>query len=292
MRESELKVLLYEGLVDFQEKLDRLTQAIHLEEDLDLPLHVQREAPDNTLEPVSREEAVRFYSQIEYEDEQAKNETRKMYGYIGVTTSIVPLIEEINTSKASLSKLFGEMKKYRVALGDEASDGSRSLLKRALELSGRARLQKQQTTRTIQVAPYTTNRLAFFYANIRRVKKISLDDARNRLANRAVDNQHHATMELLDTMHDTVLAEVSQLPVHVRVNIGYLNAGKLERTQRTACVPVLVPMSPGQKAPLLSQLRKDVVDRQCLPRPNRKLEDEPLFMLSSTEYYRYLPACA
>ncbi len=280
-----LRVDLVNTLNALSNQLQQFTHQLLEPGNLSLPSYIVN--TDGEL--VDREDASQFFNKIEYANGQGANTTQRLYGYLGVTPDIVVQSESINRLKQDLASLFSRAKQYRVTPRHAPENGSVELVTATLASMGRARLQKQQATRLIQCTSSQTQTLSFFWANVRRVKKISIEETRQRLRRYADDLFYQAEFSELDKLDNTEnLAEVSVLPKQVRVNIGYLHSGELRRLQRSCSLPILVPMTSSNEAPLVNPLVFDYDPRPSLPRSDKKLESTPLFTLNQFKYYRYL----
>jgi hypothetical protein len=282
---ENLRIDLVDTLNELTEQLQRFTNQLLNTDNLSLPSYVV----DTDGHVMDREEASRFFKQIEYSNEQSANTTARLYGYLGVLPEVIVQAESINSLKQHLASLFAAAKQYRVTPRHASDKESIELVTATLAAMGRARLQKQQATRLIQCVPLQTQTLSFFWANVQRVKKISIEETRQRLSRHADDLFYQAELSQLDELADTEnLAEVSKLPKQVRVNIGYLESGQSRRFQRSCSIPILLPMVRGDQAPLVNPLVFDYDPRPALPRSDKKLAPTPLFTLNQFKYYRYL----
>ena len=287
--EAALKIDIFETLSSLSEHLQAFSTTLQSDQHRALPSYLV----DMAGRPVDRSHASRFFSQIEYLDDQEANTTVRLYGFLGVRPELISQVEAINALKQRLAALFTEAKSYHVPARRSGDNPPVTLVTATLEAMGRARLQKQQATRVIQIAPPHTQSLAFFWANVRRVKKISIDDIRKRLSRYADDLFYQSEFARLDKLaDDELLAEVSALPKQVRVNIGYRHEGKAQRCQRSCSLPILVPMTDPDTEFLLNPLEFGVEPRFVLPRSDTKLETEPYLSVNQTKYYRYIESVA
>ncbi len=280
-----LRIDLGETLTALTKQLHTLTYQLLEPENLSLPSYVV--TTDGQL--MDRETTSQFFKQIEYLNAQSPNTTERLYGYLGVSQEVIAQAESINTLKQHLASLFATAKQYRVTPRHAANKETIELVTATLAGMERARLQKQQATRIIQCAPLQTRTLSFFWANVRGVKRISIEETRQRLSRYADDLFYQAELSQLDGLADNeTLAEVSDLPKQVRVNMGYVKGGHILRCQRSCSLPVLVPMDTADESPLANPFIFDYNPRPSLPRSDKKLASTPLFTLNQFEYYRYL----
>ena len=288
-QEAALRIDIVETLNSLSEQLQSFSTQLESEHNRRLPSYLV----NMTGQSIERSHASRFFSQIEYLDEQEANATVRLYGFMGVRPELITQVEEINTLKQQLAALFIEAKSYHVPARRTSDKPPVTLVAATLETMGRARLQKQQATRLIQVAPLHTQSLAFFWANVRRVKKMRIEEVRKRFSRYADDLFYQSEFAQLDKLADDEhLAEVSNLPKQVRVNIGYRQQDKAQRCQRSCSLPILVPMTSPETPLLLNPLEFDIEPRFVLPRSDAKLESTPYLTLNQTKYYRYLETVA
>lgn len=177
--------------------------------------------------------------------------TENLYGLIGVSPDLIPILHQLNNSKSNFQKA---VKAYRQHLGDPSSVLYKrsDVLNQELQRTGMARLHLKQCYRQFPVLDTTPEKIQFsWYTSGRSIKKISAKEAEAKLL-KMDTAQLHIQMQL-EALSNIPLSEQlvqlqKQVPV-MRANIIWKKHTEIIRKARNAPLPIFFPLDDNQTFP-------------------------------------------
>lgn len=233
--------------------------------------------------------AVQIYSQLDYQDGQAGNESDIVPGILGVGAETLALAETVNAHKQALRQALLALQQDTIEFVDAKGNTRRmDAAQYVLNRMGHARLHRLQAWRQIPILDHRPKAVWFAWVESKKVYRISCAEACDRLESLGTGNPHIAQQLLvLRTLgQDTPLAVVQEARPHARANL-YWEGRRM--TQVRSSMPLLYPARPGEPLPALTPIDSDRQKRtQRRKRSDVRLADEPL--LPSIRAYTYLGA--
>lgn len=241
----------------------------------------------------ARQAIIGIIGQVDYVDGQKDNESISLSGLIAVSKETYQAAATLNAAKRQLQKAFQAMDNKSVRVQEEYSDAkvTTTLVRHTLRKIGRARFHRIQACRQLVIFDKPPKKLGFFWAHTRKVERLSITEAKEKLRAKGEGVNVDRDLELLKGLpRDEQVAYVLKSPIHERANIAILHKGAKSgyKNMVKACpLPILYVAEPGD--PLVDHtplpLEKEP-DEKRKPRSDKKIEDEPY--LKSVPIYRYL----
>lgn len=241
--------------------------------------------------------AASYYQDIWYKGEQDGRETRSCYGFVMASAEIIQRAETANASKDAFRNLVKAFQKSDKDLWLECKsqlNKRHQTLRERMYYNGLARLHLKQAYRHIPVLPDCPEKIGFtWYSNGRSIKKISVQEAEERLLAIGEDKPHvQIQLSKLHTLppSETLARIQSQVPL-VRANLVYktLNERGSTDTLRKAMnvsLPLLIPENKAGTLPVYNEISHEPpTERTRIPRSDFKIEEE--VFLPSLRVHRY-----
>lgn len=177
--------------------------------------------------------------------------TDNIYGLIGVSSRLIPVIQQLNQIK---QRFQSTVKAFRESEGNplEVLHHRSEALNKALQQQGLARLHLKQCYRQIPLLEQTPDKVTFsWYSSGRSLRKITIAEAEKRLL-QMDQSQLHIQMQLKAlgklTPEEALVQIQPQVPV-MRANIRWKKGDSYQRKARNCPLPLFFPLDAGKSFP-------------------------------------------
>ena len=230
----------------------------------------------------AREQLISVLERLEYPDDRDGRETDPCPGIIGASAETLELAAGLNQARDAF-------KQAVLAVNRDDAEAAR----RIMAQMGYPRLHFKQLYRHIPILLRKPDSIRFTWGATRSIKRISRQEAYQKLVKLAGDEPSPGYLKQLDALarldRDEPIAIVQDLKPHIKANVCWIIGSdrekKVERKMISAALAVLLPLDPGEALPKHSAAYPD----ERKPRKKRadvKIEREPF--LPSIRGHRYL----
>ena len=226
--ESPLRIAVLESFQSLLDCLSDLQQSMQSEPQL--MAWVQGLGPERSNWVEAREKAFQGLAQLEYAPEQAPRSILLCPGFIGASKQTLETVHRVNTAKLAFKKAMIALRSNKKAIQDpQLSQSLEALLGKrdakvadALRKMGLSRLHLKQCYRLIPVLNSVPTKLSWTWANTRAIKRITVQDAIDRLSKRRANPSIDFQLQKLSGLNPKEpLAIVQELAPHLRVNVVF-----------------------------------------------------------------------
>lgn len=256
-----------------------------------LPAWVSRSDEEVAQALGMRDKAVQVYRALWYEDGQDGRETLTCPGLVGAGPDTLTAARHCNDAKDAFKAAVLALKhlnKAQVdALWDELHNRDETIAL-AMRRMGAARLNLKQAYRHIPILDARPVKVGFTWSKQgRTIERKSVAEARQLLENRVETPQIILEAQRLSQIPETeMLARVRSVCPHLRANLVFATADKVERRLKQAPLPLLVPLLPGEPLPEFTPVAP-TPGTSRRQRSDVQIEEE--LFLPSIRIHRYRP---
>jgi hypothetical protein len=248
----------------------------------------------------AREAAFNAIAQLEYTAEQAPRSILLCPGYIGASEQTLATVNRVNAAKQAFKAAMIALRANKSALLDpELSQSLESILGKreakfacALRKMGLARLHLKQCYRLVPALERTPIKLSWTWANTRAIKRITVQQAIDRLSKRRSNPSIDFQLQKLSALspHEP-LAIVQELAPHLRINVAFeAPEGGQERIMVKGPIPIFFKADAGTLAPRISPPSEKRGKNAGRPiRSDVKIDPEPF--IPAIRAHRYREKC-
>jgi hypothetical protein len=238
-----------------------------------------------------RSKAVQLYQALWYEDGQDGRETLTCPGIVGASPNVMAAAATCNAAKDNFKAAVLALKSLHKT---DANSLMTELYRRdeavaaVMKRMGAARLNLKQAYRHIPLLDKRPLKIGFTWSKQgRTIQRTSVAEAWRLLNRRRETPQRQMERQRLSSIPDSeVLARVRSVCPHLRANIVLANSnGGVKRRLMQAPLPLLIPLSPGEKLPEFVPIPPEPQGGLRLQRSDIRIEDE--VFLPSLHAYRY-----
>lgn len=284
-------------LASFETLLARLDAfCTMVRQDSAFPVWVSRTEAELAENFDMRFKAIQLYRALWYEDSQDGRETWTCPGIVGASLATLAAAYACNAAKDEFKAAVLALKVLgRAEIGGAMADLHRrwETVAQAMRRMGAARLNLKQAYRHIPLLERCPLKIGFTWSKQGRViQRTSVATARRLLEQRVETPQIRLELQRLAGIgSEEPLARVRKVCPHLRANIVFAESEHAEVSRRLmqTPLPVLVPLSLGERLPEFVAVWPDPPVSVRLRRADVQIEDEPF--LASVRVYRYRSFC-
>lgn len=284
------RITLLAGFETLLARLDAFCTMVR--QDSVLPVWVSRTEAELVESLDMRFKAIQLYRALWYEDSQDGRETWTCPGIVGASPVTLAAAHACNAAKDEFKAAVLALKVLdRVEIGGAMADLHRrwETVAQAMRRMGAARLNLKQAYRHIPLLERRPLKVGFTWSKQGRViQRTSVATARRLLEQRVETPQIRLELQrLAEIGSEEPLACVRRVCPHLRANIVFAESEHAEVSRRLmqTPLPVLVPLSLGERLPEFVAVLPDPPVGVRLRRADVQIEDEPF--LASIRVYRY-----
>ncbi|BAW80403.1 DNA replication terminus site-binding family protein [Candidatus Nitrosoglobus terrae] len=256
---KHLRVTLANTLRRLEHQLNILDK--YLKEEDYYPLWVWHENDPSR----ARIQVRQIVTAIDYCDGQDPVSTRICPALVGVGTTTLTLIQQINETKAALHQALKNMDGIKIEEWTTHNTYSlKPLIKITLASLGHARLHRRQAIRKFVTLEDTPESVSFIWSRLPKIESIDIKEAYQRLETRLEKGSGSALLieedlrRLSQLNPNDRLAIIAPPHIHPRANIAWFTEeGTTRRAQKRAVIPIFYPATRYDSLPRLRPLPDD-----------------------------------
>lgn len=234
------------------------------------------------LNQAARERLREILECLEYPDDRDGRETDPCPGIVGVSPKTLQLAAELNQSRNAFQEAV-------LAVNRENRENARRLMAQ----QGYPRLHFKQIYRHLPILLRKPDSVRFTWGMTRSIRKISRQEAYQRLVRLAGENPSLGYQRQLDLLaelpRDEPIAIVQDLKPHIKANVCWSQGSgadkRVTRKMISAALAILIPLDSGESLPEYSAAYPDNRKRRKT-RADVKIEREAF--LPSIRGHRYI----
>jgi hypothetical protein len=299
MLESELRIDVLNSFLNLEKSLIKLSAAVLDDSNLIGWLESAPLQPTTPEQIILRKRALAAIQQLEYHEEQAPKEILVLAGFLGASPETLNVVSELNNRKKAFKQSVLKLKYAKISLKcpylqnlfEETLHKRSQFTQNTLKRFGLSRLHLKQCYRSLPILSSAPHTISWTWANTRSIKKISQDQAINRLESLGSDEAIRSQINKLGYLAPSEqLAIVQELAPHLRANIRFINKNMEEnRIMIKGPVPIFFPADQKTPWPLFKEPKeKTGKNKKRQIRADIKLEAEAY--LPAIHAYRYTEA--
>lgn len=298
---SNYRIHVLEAYQTIEALLHQLHNALHADSLLGTWIQELTHHNELLLHHVNpRERAFNSITQLEYLPSQAPKEIIVCAGFLGASETTLKIVQALNKAKDDFKKAILALKTHKIPLQDEllntqfnqAYPQRDTETAKLLKKSGLARLHLKQCYRKLPILATAPLKIGWTWAHTRSIKKITVAQAYEKLAQKAQKNPEIGIQlqlkKLMGLPEKTPLAIVQELAPHLRANVILEDAqGLSRRLMIKGSMPIFYPAQLQTPVPLFKP-----VPPKCDKNKNRvRRSDErldPIPFLPTIRAHQYL----
>ncbi len=230
----------------------------------------------------ARERLIEVLERLEYPDDRDGRETDPCPGIVGASATTLELAASLNQARDAFKEAVLKLNRQ-----------DREAARRLMAQMGYPRLHFKQLYRHVPILLRKPDSIRFTWGATRSIKRISRQEAYQRLSKLAGDDPSPGYRKQLEALsqldRNEPIAIVQDLKPHIKANVCWILGDdedrRVERRMISAALAILVPLDPGEALPKHSAAYPDERKRRKA-RSDVKIEREPF--LPSIRGHRYL----